>query len=321
MSGLYVLEDDIDFSAHMQDKEGGKNIVDAADILADMRDDLWNPKPLVKGWDLPWRKSAGVIRFHEGETTLWAGANGGGKSLITGMVALDLICQRERVFVASFEMPIKKTLGRMLRAWCGVDPEAFRGHGDSTKTLDGLYEDFQTQAKGLLSLYTQTGSIRADTALAMVRHVAASGVRHVVIDSLMKCVSGFDDYNAQKDFVNALTTIGKDTGITIHLVAHTRKLQDEGKTPNKYDVSGASAVTDLVDNVLLFWRNKPKEVEARRVQSEAARKLKDEPDALLMCCKQRELGEEPELGLWFDRDSQTYTEYKGEQIDWVKRCI
>lgn len=314
---MFVEPDEIDFAAYMVETEGGRKVRAASLYLQDMIDALGTPAQVVPGWNLPWLKTEGLFRYHPGEVTLWAGANGTGKSLITGMVALDMMARREPVVIASLEMPPRKTLRRMVRQWVGSDPDSYGCHPDAVQILRGLFEDFRTQAEGNLYLYDQVGSIDAETALAVIRYAADKlGAKHFVLDSLMKCVRGFDDYNAQKDFVNSLCTVAKDTGLSVHLVAHTRKQSDEGKRPNKYDVSGASSVTDLVDNVMLFWRNKPKEAERRQ----GGQKLQTEPDAVLMCCKQRELGEEPEFGLWFDRDSQSYTESPGSApIDWAKR--
>jgi twinkle protein len=39
---------------------------------------------------MPWSKAIGEFNFRPGEVTLYAGSNGGGKSLITGQIALRL---------------------------------------------------------------------------------------------------------------------------------------------------------------------------------------------------------------------------------------
>jgi twinkle protein len=49
----------------------------------------------------------------------------------------------------------------------------------------------------------------------------------------MKCVSGEDDYNAQKAFVDQITALARDEDMHIHLVHHIRKLSSEETTPNK----------------------------------------------------------------------------------------
>ena len=300
---LLVIPDDIDFSKYMQETEGERKIRDACDYLDDMIDEVGTPRQIPKGWDLPWDKMAGLFRFHPGEVTLWGGANGSGKSLITGMVALELMCKLEKVCIASLEMKPKATLGRMARQWIGEDMLRDAHIPECVQTIKEHLGQFRTQAKGRLFLYDQLGQVQSDVMLGVIRYAASIGINHFFVDSLMKCVRGTDDYNAQKDFVNALTAIAKDTGMTIHLVAHTRKLADEGKKPTKYDISGSGDITNLVDNALLFWRNKPKEADKRAGSS----KLANEPDALLLCCKQRENGDEPEFALWYDHGSKSYT--------------
>ena len=316
---MFVLKDEIDFSAYMQETAGGRKIRDSGDYIQELIDAIGTPEAKPFGWSLPWEKCGRSFEYHPGEVTLWAGANGTGKSLITGQLALDMVCRREPVVIASLEMLPKKTLLRMIQQWIGSDPVSYHGMRDAEDLLRDLYRDFKAQAGDVLSLYDQVGSISSDEALAVVRYSADKlKARHFVLDSLMKCVKGFDDYNAQKEFVNSLCQVAKDTGMSIHLVAHTKKLADEGKRPNKYDVSGAAAVTDLVDNVMLFWRNKPKEAERRA----GGFKLQQEPDAVLMCCKQRENGDEPEFALWYDHDSQSYVESPGAKpIDFASRCV
>jgi twinkle protein len=316
---MYVVRDEIDFAQYMRETVGERKIRDVGDYLQEMIDAIGTPDAVLAGWDLPWNKARGAFRFHPGEVTLWAGANGTGKSLITGMIGMDMVCRREQVVIASLEMPPKKTLARMLRNWVGSDPASYHGRPESEDILRQLMTDFKSVAGGMLKIYDQMGQIESDEALAVVRYSADKlKAKHFILDSLLKCVKGTDDYNKQKDFVNALCAIGKDTGMSIHLVAHTKKLSDEGKRPNKYDVSGTGDITNLVDNALLFWRNKPKEAETRA----GGIKLRDEPDAVLMCCKQRELGEEPEIGLWYDKDSQSYVESPGASpIRWDERCI
>ena len=94
----------------------------------------------------------------------------------------------------------------------------------------------------------------------MVRYCAKErGITHFFVDSLMKCVSGEDDYNGQKLFVDELTAIARDHGIHIHLVHHIRKPSDESHKPSKYDYKGSGSITDQVDNVISVWRNKAKE--------------------------------------------------------------
>ncbi len=53
---------------------------------------------------MPWTKTHDSFAYREGEVTVYAGSNGGGKSLITGQIALHLVKQNQSVCIASFEM-------------------------------------------------------------------------------------------------------------------------------------------------------------------------------------------------------------------------
>ena len=98
---LYVIPDEIDFSAYMQETAGGRKVRDVGDYLREMLDEIGKPQAAATGWALPWDKTRETFRYHPGEVTLWAGSNGTGKSLLTGQIALDMVCRREPVVIAS----------------------------------------------------------------------------------------------------------------------------------------------------------------------------------------------------------------------------
>jgi len=310
---MNVLEpDDINFSAYMRETEARARVRPAREYIADMAEQIGRPR-VIPGHPLPWGKVRSLFRFRPGEVTLWAGVNGHGKSLMTGMVALDLVAHRQRVCIASFEMKPVSTLGRMLRQWIGYPADdEFAGHPEANEALRDLYEQFGTATDRALWFYDQQGTVAAAQMVAVARYCAKElQMQHIFIDSLMKCVRGADDYNGQKDFVDELTAIARDYGAHIHLVHHIRKLENELKKPDKTDVKGAGEITDQVDNVLLVWRNK----------ADAKSKKQDDPDAALICCKQRHGEWEGGVNLWFHRASQQYSEAPGmEPINFSARA-
>jgi len=123
----------------------------------------------------------------------------------------------------------------------------------------------------------------------------------------MKCVAGEDDFNAQKDFVSDCTNLAPDTGMHVHLVHHIRKGQTDEQMPQKVDMKGSGSIADQVDNVWMVWRNKKKE----RLQEAGQPVQMEEPDAMLLCEKQRNGESEPRLRLWFHAQSQQFTEVAG----------
>lgn len=250
---------------------------------------------------LPWGKTHGQFAFRPGEVTEWMGARGHGKSMVLSHVLLGLLRQGEKAAVMSFEMHPLRQLERFLRQ--------FSASGEPT---DMAAEAMLDWLHGKLWFYDQQGTVKPKTVYGVCRYAAArKGVQHIVIDSLMKVVRGADDYNAQKDFVNDLCTIAHDTGLHIHLVHHTKKLGDETQIPTADDSKGAGEVPDQVDNVLIVWRNKPKELlKARHDQgkhlSERELEKLDGPDAILACDKQRNGEWEGRTALWFHKASFQY---------------
>lgn len=305
-----IFPDEIDFAQYEQETDAQAKVKPAAMWVQELIDRICNPVKQPRAL-MPWRKTHAMVAFRPGEVTVWGGANGNGKSLVTGQIALSLIAQDHKVCIASFEMKPGKTLERMGRQYSGYNPEdpAFAGSDEAKEELVKVYQDFKEWTDGRLWLYDQQGTVTAKQVSAVVRYCAKEkGITHFFVDSLMKCVASEDDYNGQKMFVDELTAIARDHGIHIHLVHHIRKPADESHKPSKYDYKGTGAITDQVDNVISVWRNKAKEK-----QRDEGKQVEDkEPDALLICDKQRNGEWEGSIGLWFDKPSMQYVGGPGD---------
>jgi len=253
------------------------------------------------GYSLPWTKSGNAIHFRPGELTVWTGINGHGKSQILGYVMLDQIKKGANVCVASFELRPDKTLIRMARQASGIKQPT----DDHISRICQWWED-------QLWVFDILGTAKADTLISVFKYAKQRyGVNVFVIDSLMKCGFSDDDYAGQKKFLDQLSDFKNEFNCHIHVVAHPRKTLDENTPPNKLDVKGVSGITDLADNCISIWRNKPKEdkinmdkAESRWITTEDSNK----PDCLFKCTKQRFGDWEGTLLLWFDRDSGQYLE-------------
>lgn len=286
---MELVPDSIDFSAYMQEPEQHK-IRPASSWLEETANLFYAPN---EGGVLPgplWEKVRDKVRFRPCEVSLWAGINGHGKSMFLSQVVLDLCYQAQRVLVASFEMKPARQMHRMSR----------QASGSSLPDREFL-ELMHQWTDGRLWIYDHVGAVDWKNLIAVMRYAVANfGIQQFVIDSLMKCVRGEDDYNAQKDFVNALCAFVQDHGVHVHLVHHVRKGESEHKAPGKFDVKGAGAITDQVDNVFIVWRNK-----------KAAEENNGEPTCVLACEKQRNGEFEGKFGFWFDLGSQQYLDHAG----------
>lgn len=268
----------------------------------DVVDDLKRIFSGVDGVDhfgtLGWPKSRHAIEFRPEEVTLWAGSNGSRKSMICGQVMLDLAQQGYKSLTISLEMSLRKTFERMFRQACADASPSPRECDMAAAVM-----------RGRIWVFDHVGHMDLTRLRAVLRWAKAKlGVEHVLIDSMMKVVNGDDDYNGQKDFVNAMTEIAKETALHLHIVVHTRKPPEGAeKVPTKWDVKGTSAVTDLAHNVITLWRNRLKEAE----EKEAERLGKSipespSPDQILDIQKQRNGEFEGRIGLWFDPRSMQF---------------
>lgn len=274
--------------------------------------DYFHGNNVDRGQSLPWSKTHGKISIRPAEVSLWAGFNGAGKSLITGQALMGF---NEPACIASMEMQPHLTVARMCRQASGVNLPS-----------QEFINDFHEWLSGRLWMYTQQNSVKADRVLGLARYcgtgVVSEGkkirMKHLVIDSLMKVGIGTDDYAKQKEFVNDLCSIAKDTGMHIHLVCHMRKGETEFKEPDKMDIKGASELSDQVDNVFILWRNKAKEDELAK--SNPNEKITSGADVFLACRKQRHGEFEGKIALWFDKRSMQYVGSEGGRpIDFMSQ--
>jgi len=299
-------DDVIDFAAYFKETDHKTKVRQVADFVPDAKERM-RKKIAAKHTFLPWEKCNASFEFRPGEVTMWAGQNGHGKTDVTTQVVLSLVGQEEKVCVASFEMKPVSTINRMVRMFAMSNIFSEQYHGEAAlQEVDGFFDDFAGWTAGRLWLYDQTGTAHAVTVLGMVKYCAQElGITHVVIDSLMKCVRDEDDYNGQKDFIDQLCALAKDNSIHIHVVHHLKKPSKESDMPDKHDTKGSGSITDQVDNLMMVWRNKPKE-DAWRIRGDLSPK-KEEPDCYLLLRKQRnyegDADGEPAIALWRHRSS------------------
>ena len=301
--------DQIDFQKYLEETEQYQKVRPISVFVDEIEEDIKNPKPDAKCF-MPWPLAETSFHFRPGEVTVYAGSNGGGKSLITGQIALSLIKQKQKVCIASFEMKPRKTIYRMLRQFTGEDLENPLIK-DKAIYFKSALDRFKKFSEDKLWLYDQQGTITTSQIIAVTRYCAIElGIQHMFIDSLMKCMKAEDDYNAQKAFVDELTSIARDHNMHVHLVHHIRKLGNQELMPSKTDLKGSGAIADQVDNVLLMHRNKKKEHDI----SQGKEVPESHPDAYLMCEKQRNGEHEEWYSLWYNKESQQFVDTVHGQI-------
>ena len=108
-----ITADEIDFSMYERETDARQKVKAASVWVQELMDRIENPRAQKRAV-MPWRKTHALVQFRPGEVTV-GGANGNGKSLVTGQAGLSPGSQGEKVCIASFEMKPMK----LLSAWAG----------------------------------------------------------------------------------------------------------------------------------------------------------------------------------------------------------
>ena len=298
-----TIDDSIDWDAYVEDANDGRaDIKPASAFLDEVVRYFHGEDEVAAGTRTPWPSLGANLCFRPGEVTLWAGVNGHGKSGVQGFAMLDAMSQSQKVCIASMEMPPRETIQRLCRqAACGSAPSI------------EYIEKFHGWTDGRLWLYAHQGTVPRDRMIALSRYCRTEiGIDHMVIDSIMKCGIAPDDYAGQKNFVDALCVLARDTGMHIHVVHHMRKSERETDVPDKFGIKGAGEITDLVDNVLIVYRNKRKEAQLQsgKLSGDALEAAEAMADTLLICDKQRHFTWEGTTKLWFDKDTLQFLDQR-----------
>lgn len=308
------LSDDMDFSAYMRETDAKANVLLASEFRQQLKDSI-RARHRENRVFLPWPKVNDFFEFRPNEVTVWAGQNGHGKSQITDQVKLSLLGQDQKVAAASFEMRPVVNLRRMARMFFKTNPFAPEyASEEGMQAIDSLFDEFCDWTDQRLWIFNQHGSIECEKVIGFVRYCAKElKVNHIFVDNLAKCVRAEDDYNEQKRFMNEMCTIAADYPVHIHVVHHLKKPSGgESSKPDKTDVKGSGSIIDQPDNLMLIWRNKPKEEDRKEGKNQKTQ----EPDAMIYCRKQRNYegneDNEPSVALWMDRDSLQFVGGAGD---------
>lgn len=294
---MELLDDSVNFEDYYNNLETKTKVVDFDKFKEKTIDLVWNPE-VCNAPKTPWEKMQ--FQMRGGEVTVYCGFSGHGKTLITSQIALHLMQQHKKICIASFEMKGEATVLRMAR----------QGSNTLEPSRDYI-EKFCEWTRGWGYIYDVLGSSNPRVVEGVIAYCAKElGVEHFFIDSLTKVMEDTDNWNEQKQFVSRLTNLAQDLNIHIHLICHSRKKASEQDVPNKFDVAGASDITNLADNVFTIWRNKIKEDVLNDVYAseEDRNQYEKVPDCVISCEKQRHFDWEGKVGLWRDPNGNSFKE-------------
>lgn len=290
--------EEIDYLQYVEDVEDQTNR-DISEFRGEYQE--WKQNRLLKKGDLlPWSKTNELVFLDEGEITVWHGYNGHFKTQAILMVCLWLAKADIKVHIASMEMEPVRLIERLARMASGVD--------NTTANYDDHLISFLT---GKISIYDKLDKVGFDLIRGMVKHAATvRKCKHIIIDSLMMCGVSNQDYEGQSSFVGQLKALARKYHIHIHLIAHAKKPADsnEGKIPERYDISGHSDISNKVDRVIAIWMDKNKKRFEDTgyppgMDQETIDEIKSKPDMKLSVQKQRNSEFEGIFSFWIHRPS------------------
>jgi twinkle protein len=273
--------------ARTQDPEELRNVGDFEDAV------IAEYSRVDDGILLPWKKSHGEIRLRDGETSIWAGVNGHGKSAVVSYITGWIASRGTRCCVASMEFRTPLWLMRMNRQIAGID-----------RPTESFARYINRELAKVMYAFDVSGRSKASRILEVFRYARRRYETELyVIDNLTKCGFADDDYAGQEAFVEDLTDFARETRTHVMLVAHMRKGESEDRPAGKMAVKGSGGITDMADTVIEVWRNKPRERAIKQSIDSGEplpEKFAKQADTVLLVNKQRMTGKEPVINLWFD---------------------
>jgi twinkle protein len=259
-----------------------------------------------KGDALPAAKTHNLLRFRSHEVSVWIGYNRSFKSVFINEIMSAWACARVPVCLASFEMPAVRLVRLAVQqVLADSDPDV----NDIDRAIERLAD--------AMTIYDIMGRVPPMHLIAVMRYCAVElGIRHFLVDNLTNLLpAGNDHTDKHQAFLNDCLMIARTTGMHIHLVGHCAKPErgDVGIMPNRYSLRGSGSVVDGADNVLICWRNQPKEdkIEADKADDFTYK----EPDFMLKADKQKFGAFEGIFNYWIDRRCLRFQEYGTSVVD------
>lgn len=241
--------------------------------------------PYKHGATLPW-ESGSELKFREGELTCWSGQNFHGKSAVMTQCLLNFMregrsSRKEKVLLISPEFSPELNLARIVQQVVGKPPGQIT-EADVTAVMVWLEPRFL--------IYDAVGSVDIEDLISVIYWAGDQhGVTQCAIDNLtvMRLPSG-DINQSQSELMTQAVQCARQSGVHIHIVCHTRK-PSPGEEISRYNIRGASQISDLSDNVIAVERNERKEKKLSdiRLDPEERKEIRLQSDTRIHILKQR----------------------------------
>ena len=246
-----------------------------------------------------------------GGLSVLTGVNGCGKTVFLTNTILNICDKDFKVGLFSGEMQSWR-----LKSWFLL---ISRGLFKDTEENNALIEK---SLKDKLFVYNNANGNNWDQLFRNVKQLVEEKEVQVVVLDNMACMNllnlGSEKFDQQSNFIKELAEFARKSGIHIILVAHPRK---SFGVVRKSDIAGSYDLSNMADNVFIIhkmnddFRKGAKDFWRRDVMD-----LFEGFDNLIEVAKNRDLGDERVIGLYYERYSKRLKSQMAETIhyNWEK---
>lgn len=229
-------------------------VLDASEIkLSDDRDGL---KTGFKNLD----RVLNGLKF--GTLTILTGEPSSGKSTFLNQIIAENISNDHKAFIYSGELTGSNVLSWFINTVANInDLKEYQSMGETYYSANshGQYS-IKEWVKDKLFIYNENKASSISNLSTTIEYLArVKNVKLFVIDNLMTIDRGrLEELEKQKEIAKVLKNIAKKYKVSVILVAHPKKKQENPRKKQEFhmhDVSGASEVVNLADYELLLSRD------------------------------------------------------------------
>lgn len=216
-----------------------------------------------KGYSLPFPELDRMwMNLRDGEITTIAAGSGIGKSTIARAIAYHMRTEHGlkigNIFLEEDnDTSVKGYVGLKL----GVPLKTLIARPE-TVSDDDWDAALEAVVWDNMMFYDHFGSLESDRLLTMMRYMAASGCRFIVLDHISIVVSGLESIDERKDIdvlMTKLASFVKETGVGVIAIVHLKRANgknfNEGDSISLNDMRGSASIEQLSFNVLAVERH------------------------------------------------------------------
>lgn len=237
----------------------------SSEVWQESRAEMLNPP---QGVMLPWwpQFSELILGLRPHEITLVCAPTGAGKTSFLSQITTQLLIQGVSSFAAPVETGDSDYMKRVASPIAKMDLNTGVAIQESTlREVEGLLLPYLKRT--LLNISTYDNRVAVDEIVSLIKYQAQNyGTKVVLLDNLnffLPVTSEQGVTAAIDEAIHDLVILKKRVPVHILLVVHPRKTEG-GRVESEFDIKGSSTAVQECDNVLLFNRPKPEDVESGR---------------------------------------------------------